>query len=100
LNEFHDVKQGTKKIPEYQARLMELFINATHINTEALKVNMFLYGLNPIIKEKVCILRPTTLHEVVKQEIIAEEELLGNKRGIKPQIYHSMGNLLEGDENM
>jgi hypothetical protein len=43
---------------------------------------------------------PTTLHEVVQKAIIAEEELLGEKEGIKPQIYHSMGNLLEGEANM
>ena len=53
---------------------MEFLRYATHLNTKALKVNKFLYGLNPIIKEKVCILRPTTLLEVVQQEIIVEEE--------------------------
>lgn len=58
---------------------MEFLRYANHLNTEALKVNNFLHGLNPIIKEKVHILRPTMLHEVVLQAIIAKEELLGNK---------------------
>jgi len=62
---------------------MELLRYDTHLNTEALKVNKFLYGLNPIIKEKVCILRPTMLNEVVQQAIIVDEELLGNKGGDK-----------------
>lgn len=79
---------------------MELLRYDTHLNTKALNVNKILYGLNPIIKEKICILRPTTLHEVVQQAIIAEEELLRNKGGDKPQIYHSMGNLLQGEANM
>ena len=79
MNEYHDLNQGTKTILEYEARFMELLRYATHLNTESVKVNKFLYGLNPIIKEKVRILRPTTLHEVVQQAIIAEEELLGNK---------------------
>lgn len=62
---------------------MEFLRYATHLSNEALKVNKFLYGLNPTIKEKVCIFRPTTLHELVQQAIIAEEELLGNKCGDK-----------------
>lgn len=39
--------------------------------------------MDPLIKEKVCILRPTKLHEVVQKQIIAKEELLGSKGGDK-----------------
>jgi hypothetical protein len=62
---------------------MDLLRYATYLNTEILKVNKFLYGLNPLLKEKVCILMPTTLHEEVQKDIIVEEEMKGIKRGDK-----------------
>ncbi len=76
LNEFHDLKQGTKTMGEYKSRFMELLRYASYLNTEKLKVNKFLYGLNAIIKEKVRILVPKTLHEVVQRAVIVEEELV------------------------
>jgi len=91
LNEFHDLKQGTKTVLEYEARFMELLRYASHLNTEKLKVNKFLYGLNPRIKEKVRILMPKTLHEAVQRAVIAEEELVGkteDKDIMKPPKPH------------
>ena len=69
------------------------------MNTKILKVNKFFYGFNPLLKEKVCILMPTTLHEAVKKGIIFEEEMQGSKRGDKnlnPIVPSFMGNLLKG----
>ena len=81
MNEFHGLKQGTKIVLEYEARFMEFLRYATYLNIESLKVNKFLYGLNPLLKEKLHILMPTTLHEAVKKGIIFEEEMQGSKRG-------------------
>jgi hypothetical protein len=63
-------------VPEYEAHFMELLRYAPHLNTEKLKVNRFLFGLNVNIRAKVRILMPQTLHDVVQKALIAEEELI------------------------
>jgi hypothetical protein len=65
LNEFNALRQGDCMVPEYEAHFMELLWYALHLNTEKLKVNRFLFGLNVIIHAKVRILMPQTLHDVV-----------------------------------
>jgi hypothetical protein len=55
---------------------MELLWYALHLNTDKLKVGRFLFGLNFNIHEKVRILMPHTLHDVVHKALIAEEELI------------------------
>jgi hypothetical protein len=62
-------------VPEYEAHFMELLRYAPHLNTEKLKVNRFVFGLNDILRAKVRILMPQTLHDVVQKALIAEEEL-------------------------
>jgi hypothetical protein len=57
-------------------RFMELLRYAPHLNTEKLKVNKFVFGLNVNIHAKVRILMPQTLHDVVQKALIAEEELI------------------------
>jgi hypothetical protein len=44
---------------------MELLWYALHLNTEKLKVNRFVFGLNDNIRENVRILMPQTLHDVI-----------------------------------
>ena len=63
-------------MPEYEARFMELLQYASHLNTEKLKVNRFMFGLNDSPRAKVRILMPQTLHDVVQKALIAEEELI------------------------
>jgi hypothetical protein len=63
-------------VPEYEAHFMELLRYAPHLNTEKLKVNRFMFGLNVNIHAKVRILMPQTLHDVVQKALIAEEELI------------------------
>ena len=63
-------------MPEYKARFMELLRYAPHLNTEKLKVNRFVFGLNGSLRAKVRILMPQTLHDVVQKALIAEEELI------------------------
>jgi hypothetical protein len=55
---------------------MELLRYAPHLNTEKLKVNRFVFGLNGSIRAKVRILMPQTLHDVIQKALIAEEELI------------------------
>ena len=55
---------------------MELLWYALHLNTEKLKVNMFVFGLNDSLHAKVRILMPQTLHDAVQKALIAEEELV------------------------
>jgi hypothetical protein len=63
-------------VVEYEACFMQLLWYALHLNTEKLKVNRFLFGLNGSLHEKVRILMPQTLHDVVQKALIAEEELI------------------------
>jgi hypothetical protein len=63
-------------VPEYEAHFMELLWYALHLNTEKLKVNQFVFGLNDSLHAKVRILMPQTLHDVVQKALIAEEELI------------------------
>ena len=76
LNEFNALRQGGRTVPEYEARFMELLRYAPHLNTEKLKVNRFVFGLNDSLRAKVRILMPQTLHDVVQKALIAEEELI------------------------
>jgi hypothetical protein len=76
LNEFNALRQGGRTVPEYEARFMELLRYALHLNTENLKVNRFVFGLNGSLRAKVRILMPQTLHDVVQKALIAEEELI------------------------
>jgi hypothetical protein len=76
LNEFNALRQGGRTVPEYEARFMELLWYAPHLNTEKLKVNRFVFGLNDSLHEKVRILMPQTLHDAVQKALIEEEELI------------------------
>jgi hypothetical protein len=76
LNEFNALRQGGRTVPEYEARFMELLRYAPHLNTEKLKVNRFVFGLNSSLRAKVRILMPQTLHDAVQKALIAEEELI------------------------
>jgi hypothetical protein len=71
LNEFNALRQGSRMVPEYEAHFMELLRYAPHLNTEKLKVNSFMFGLNVSIRAKVRILMPQTLHDVVQKAHIA-----------------------------
>ena len=44
---------------------MDLLWYALHLNTEKLKVNRFVFGLNDSLCAKVRILIPQTLHDVI-----------------------------------
>jgi hypothetical protein len=63
-------------VPEYEAHFMELLWYALHLNTEKLKVNRFMFGLNGNIRAKVRILMPQTLHDAIQKALIVEEELI------------------------
>ena len=63
-------------MPEYEVRFMELLWYASHLNTEKLKVNRFIFSLNDNIRAKVKIFMPQTLHDAVQKALITEEELI------------------------
>jgi hypothetical protein len=84
LNEFNALRQGGHMVPEYEARFMELLRYAPHLNTEKLKVNKFVFGLNFNIRVKVRILMPQTLHDAVQKALIAEEEINNGGQGRTP----------------
>jgi hypothetical protein len=54
------------------------------LNTEKLKVNKFVFGLNFNIHVKVRILMPQMLHDAVQKALIAEEELTNRGQGRTP----------------
>jgi hypothetical protein len=64
------------RCPSTRPILWSCFEYAPHINTEKLKVNRFMFGLNGSIRAKVRILMPQTLHDVIQKALIAEEELI------------------------
>jgi hypothetical protein len=76
VNEFNVLRQGGRMVTEYEARFMELLRYAPHLNTKKLKVNRFVFSLNDSLCVKVRILMPQTLHDVVQNTLIAEEELM------------------------
>ena len=81
-------------MPEYEARFMELLRYAPHLNTEKLKVNRFVFGLNGSLRAKVRILMPQTLHDAVQKALIAEEELISEgqtKTPVRPIGQGSSG---------
>jgi hypothetical protein len=45
-------------VPRYEARFMELLMYSPHLNTNKLKVNKFVFGLNFKICAKVRIIMP------------------------------------------
>jgi hypothetical protein len=63
-------------VPEYEAHFMELLRYAPHLNIEKPKVNRFMFSLNCSIREKVRILMPQTLHDVIQNSLIEKEELI------------------------
>jgi hypothetical protein len=94
LNEFNALRQGGHTVPEYEACFMELLRYAPHLNTEKLKVNRFLFGLNVSIREKVRILMPQTLHDVIQKTLIVEEELIN--RGQRRTPVRLVGKVSSG----
>jgi hypothetical protein len=65
LNDFNILRQGSRIVPEYEARFMELLRYSPHLNTEKLKVNKFVFSLSVNIHANVRILMPQTLHDAV-----------------------------------
>jgi hypothetical protein len=63
-------------VPEYEACFMEMLRYAPHLNTEKLKVNRFVFGLNGNLHAKFRVLMPQTLHDAIQKAFIAEEELI------------------------
>ena len=81
-------------MPEYEAHFIELLRYAPHLNTEKLKVNWFMFGLNGSLHAKVRILIPQTLHDAAQKAIIAEEELISEgqtKTPSRPAVQGSSG---------
>jgi hypothetical protein len=73
LNEFNALRQGGRTVPEYEARFMELLLYAPHLNSEKLKDNRFVLGLNSSMRTKVFILKPQILHDVIQKAVVQDE---------------------------
>jgi hypothetical protein len=71
-------------VPEYESHFMELLRYALHLNTEKIKVNRFMFGLNGNLRAKVRILMPQTLHDVIQKALIAEEKLISGDQTRTP----------------
>jgi hypothetical protein len=65
LNEFNALRQGVHTVLEYEAIFMELLRYTSHLNTEMLKVNKFVFGINSKICVKLCIPMPHMLNDAV-----------------------------------
>jgi hypothetical protein len=71
-------------MPEHISHFMEQLWYAPHLNKEKLKVNMFVFGLNFIIHEKVRILTLQTFYDDVQKALIVEEELINEVQRWNP----------------
>jgi hypothetical protein len=60
---------------------MEIQRYDSHLNKEKLKVNRFLFGINVIIRTKVRILMPQTLHDAIQKALISEEDIINGGEG-------------------
>jgi len=69
---------------EYEARFMDILRSNPHLNTEKLKVKKFVFDINFEIHEKVRILIPQTLHDIVQKALIYEEELNNGGQRMTP----------------
>jgi hypothetical protein len=81
-------------VPEYEAHFMELLRYTLHLNTEKLKVNRFVFGLNGDMREHVRILMPQTLHNAIQKVLISEEELINGDQTripVRPAEQGSFG---------
>jgi hypothetical protein len=78
-------------VPEYEACFMDLLRYGPHLNTEKIKVNWFVLGLNGNLRAKVRIFMPRTLHNAVQKALIAEEELISGGQTRTPASPHSRG---------
>jgi hypothetical protein len=63
---------------------MELLRYDPHLNTNNLKVNKFLFGLNYNIHAKVRILMPQTFHDAIHKYFITKEYLNNGGQGRTP----------------
>jgi hypothetical protein len=84
LNEFNALRHGVRTVPEYEAIFMDLLWYAPHLNTQKLKVNKFVFGINSNLCAKVRILMHQTLHDVVQKALIAKEEMNGGGQDRTP----------------
>ena len=71
-------------VPKYESHFLELLRYVPHLNTDKIKVNKFVFGLNINIREKVRILMPQTLHDVFQKALIEEEELISGGQSRTP----------------
>jgi hypothetical protein len=55
---------------------MEFLRYDPHLNTEKLKVNRFLFGLNVSIRANLRILIPQTLNDSIQKALISEEDII------------------------
>jgi hypothetical protein len=81
-------------VPKYEAHFMEFLWYAPHLNTEKIKFKRLFFGLNVIIREKVRIVMPQTLHDAIQKALIVEEELINGgqrKNPVRPARQVSSG---------
>jgi hypothetical protein len=94
LNDFNALRQGGRMVLKYEAHFMEMLRYDLRLNTEKLKVNRFMFGLNVSLRTKVRILMPQTLHDSIQKGLIAEEEIISGgqiKTPARPAGHASSG---------
>jgi hypothetical protein len=66
---FHALVQGNKTIEEYEIRFMELVKYVSYMDNDQRQVECFVYGLNPKIRAMVWMWKPSSVAEVVENDI-------------------------------
>ncbi|KAH9307818.1 hypothetical protein KI387_035729, partial [Taxus chinensis] len=73
IDEFHDLRQGSMTVVEYESRFLDLLQYVDYMQDEQVRIHRFIRGLNVDLAGAVRIHCPQTLAEAVEKAYIAEE---------------------------
>jgi hypothetical protein len=67
MKEFFELKLGNMTIDEYEQRFLELLKYVMFIKDETVKIQRYLSGLSPSIREKIQYDDPKTMEEMIRR---------------------------------
>jgi hypothetical protein len=79
MKEFFELKLGSMTIDEYEQKFLELLKYVSFIKDEVVKIQRYLSGLSPSIRDKIQYDDPKTMKESIRRE-----KLLYEKQGENP----------------
>jgi hypothetical protein len=68
MKDFFELKMGNMTIDEYEQRFLELLKYVSFIKHEIVKIQRYLSGLPPSIRDKIQYDDPKTMEETIRRE--------------------------------